>query len=124
MSLSCECGYEPTQEDLDDLRLSDRPRTEVYECTPCANGERRRCDGCGASEVKKGLHHSCEDNPYSPPCRSADCDRYECADCRLNRGEAAEQRWLSDYYGGSGPQTQEERYQADAAQKRALDGLR
>lgn len=38
-----------------------------------------------------------------------------------SRGEAAEESFLSDFYGGSSPCTSQEQYQAAAAQKRELD---
>lgn len=41
-------------------------------------------------------------------------------DCLDAAGEAAEQRALADYYGGSGPMTARERYEAAHAEKKRL----
>ena len=41
-----------------------------------------------------------------------------CDDCLTNAAEAAHERMLADYYGGSGPVTLNEQYQAAAQMKR------
>lgn len=43
-----------------------------------------------------------------------------CGNCHSNRGEAAYERFLDDYYGGSGPVTIDEQYQAAVKQRREL----
>lgn len=42
-----------------------------------------------------------------------------CENCRTSEAEAAHERMLEDYYGGSGPVTLNERSQAEAAIKRS-----
>lgn len=106
MAIQCECGHEATQEELDELRVEgDLSRFEPYECSPCWNGEIKRCEWCGVRETQKKLIHRCNESLYWGLCREADCSLYECSNCQSNRGEAAEQSALSDYYGGSSPQT-------------------
>lgn len=46
-----------------------------------------------------------------------------CDDCRDTEAEAAHERMLSDYYGGSAPVTMDEQYQAAAKQRRELRRL-
>lgn len=41
-----------------------------------------------------------------------------CDDCWSDLSEAAHERWLEDYYGGSGPVTIQEQYDAAAKVKR------
>jgi hypothetical protein len=43
-----------------------------------------------------------------------------CDDCVSDEAEAAHERMLSDYYGGSGPVTIQERYNEAAQQRREL----
>lgn len=43
-----------------------------------------------------------------------------CEDCEQARAEAAHERMMEDYYGGSGPQTINEQYQAAVRQRREL----
>lgn len=43
-----------------------------------------------------------------------------CASCATSHDEAAYERSLSDYYGGSGPQTINEQYNAAVEQRREL----
>lgn len=48
-------------------------------------------------------------------------DGYQlCDDCRSDEAEAAHERFLEDYYGGSGPVTIQEQYQAAAKERREL----
>jgi hypothetical protein len=46
--------------------------------------------------------------------------KHLCDDCVQDESESAHERWVADYYGGSGPSTVQERYQAAAEQKRRL----
>lgn len=45
---------------------------------------------------------------------------FVCGNCYSNRGESAYERFLDDYYGGSGPVTLDEHYQAAARERREL----
>ena len=56
------------------------------------------------------------------PCGSL-LHRHCFDDYEQNQAEAAHDRWLEDYYGGDAPCTDEERYQAAAAERRRMDGL-
>lgn len=47
-----------------------------------------------------------------------ECGTVLCDSCRDNEAEAAHERFLEDYYGGSGPVTLNERYQ-EAVRERA-----
>jgi hypothetical protein len=46
--------------------------------------------------------------------------KHLCDDCVQDESESAHERWVADYYGGSGPSTVQDRYQAAAEQKRRL----
>lgn len=48
-------------------------------------------------------------------------DAILCADCVQDEAEIAHERFLEDYYGGSGYVTLDEQYQAAAKQKREMD---
>ena len=79
---------------------------DAWRCADCW-----RCERCGC------------DSPEPPDPEyvawRGDSPRY-CDSCWGDVAEAAHERELEDYYGGSGPQTVGERYQQDAAQKRRL----
>jgi hypothetical protein len=70
------------------------------------------------------VHDICQDceEPFLPFITGFWFDEISevCADCESNRGEAAEQRALSDFYGGSGPATERERQMAAWEEKRRL----
>lgn len=72
----------------------------------------KTCERCEQTENRTQLHHRCDDDPYRQTCREPRCDSYECDRCRDNRSEAAHESMLSDYYGGSSPQTLDEQQAA------------
>lgn len=73
------------------------------------------------------VHQECEDcgETYLPRIEDFDgwmAPEYTacCENCESNRGEAAYERSLSDYYGGSGPVTIAEQHRAAWELKRGL----
>jgi hypothetical protein len=71
------------------------------------------CPICEEELCKHGL---CKDtgNPWTDGCPgSQGKDGYQCQDC----AEAAEQRWIEDYYGGDGPMTDREREEVERNQR-------
>jgi ribosomal protein L32 len=67
------------------------------------------CPLCGESLCAHGLCSNIGD-PWTDGCKNSyDKDGYQCANC----GEAAQQRQLEEYYGGSTPQTDRERMEIE-----------
>ncbi len=61
---------------------------------------------------------TCEERGKTVPATSFDGLMALCRNCEVNEAEAAHERMLEDYYGGSGPVTLNERYQ-EAVKERA-----
>ena len=71
------------------------------------------CELCGASRCKHGLCSTTGD-PWTDDCPNARGeDGYQCQNC----AEAAHERMLEDYYGGSTPQTDAERLEVAYKEK-------
>ena len=101
---ACDAPFERNDDGWPDpvciTRMESDPKFQ--QCGECAAG-RLPCDsGCG----RRGTHND-------------DLGEVVCADCETTRNEAAYERSLEDYYGGSGPVTLDEQYQAAAAIKRS-----
>lgn len=82
-------------------RMESDPKFQ--QCEPCNDGH-LPCDNCD------GERRGTADETGEVLCES----------CATSRAEAAHERMLEDYYGGSGPVTLDEHYQAAAAQRREL----
>jgi hypothetical protein len=81
--------------------------------------EYEECDGCDTEEPVRGVLVEDLFGGYSPYV-------YVCSNCEAhaddlvnNKAEKMYEASLADYYGGTGP-TQEESYQAAAAEKRRV----
>lgn len=111
------CSEKQDQQTADEAQVSGTA-ADVWVCLKCQD---RVCERCEMpASARRELHHRCDDNPYAQTCRSPDCDAYECSNCRDNRSEAAYESSLSDYYGGSTPQTLDEQH---CAAWRTKEGL-
>lgn len=82
-----------------------------------ANEQYRRCTECNAGRLM------CDSGCGRRGTWNEDLGETICDDCTQNQAEAAHERMLSDFYGGSGPVTMDERMSAAAKVDRDLRRL-